>query len=232
MSKALQLPHDRLAWYLNGVIHAVHTPVYMNVDGNRRIHNEDGPAIVWNDDWCVYALMGMRVPKQYVTDAQSVPPNDILHIANVEIRRLMIRKYGQDNLVKNMHLEPYAKDDYGELYRCDIPGDEPMVMVKVVNSTPEGLYHTYEDELEPVEVKVPVTKQVRVGPMAGKPQVVYETQIQMRPKRVFEPELDKDGNYIYKDYWLRVPPNSRTPREAVAWTFNVDARDYVPRQQT
>ena len=29
------------------------------------------------------------------------------------------------------------QDDWGQLYRAEIAGDEPLVMVKVVNSTPE-----------------------------------------------------------------------------------------------
>jgi hypothetical protein len=56
-------------------------------------------------------------------------------------------------------------------------GDEPLVMVKVRNSTPEP-----------------------------------------------------DG--AYKDYFLRVPPTMRTAREAVAWTFGLEAEDYKPTQET
>lgn len=36
-------------------------------------------------------------------------------------------------------------DDFGTLWRIPLPGDEPLVMVEVVNSTPEpdGSWHTY-----------------------------------------------------------------------------------------
>ena len=33
--------------------------------------------------------------------------------------------------------EKIAEDEFGELYRSELPGDEPLVMVKVINSTPE-----------------------------------------------------------------------------------------------
>jgi len=33
-------------------------------------------------------------------------------------------------------------------------------------------------------------------------------------------------------YWLRVPPDMRTARQAVAWTFDLDAGDYQPQAQT
>jgi hypothetical protein len=41
---------------------------------------------------------------------------------------------------------------------------------------------------------------------------------------------EPDGTW--KDYYLRVPPDVRTPREAVAWTFGLDAAEYAPRTET
>jgi hypothetical protein len=35
-----------------------------------------------------------------------------------------------------------------------------------------------------------------------------------------------------RTYWLRVPPQMRTARQAVAWTFNLDEGDYHPAVQT
>jgi len=35
-----------------------------------------------------------------------------------------------------------------------------------------------------------------------------------------------------RTYWLRVPPDVRTARQAVAWTFDVDEGDYQPETQT
>jgi hypothetical protein len=36
----------------------------------------------------------------------------------------------------------------------------------------------------------------------------------------------------FQRYVLRVPPDMRTPREAVAWTFALDSRDYRPSIET
>jgi hypothetical protein len=41
---------------------------------------------------------------------------------------------------------------------------------------------------------------------------------------------EPDGRF--KRYWLRVPPDMTTAREAVAWTFNVPAEDYAPVKET
>jgi hypothetical protein len=41
---------------------------------------------------------------------------------------------------------------------------------------------------------------------------------------------EPDGSY--KDYFLCVPPTMRTAREAVAWTFGLDADAYKPLVET
>lgn len=51
-------------------------------------------------------------------------------------------------------------------------------------------------------------------------------------ERTLVPQLDGDGNPVFKDYYLRVPPTMRTAREAVAWTFNMREDEYDPVQQT
>jgi hypothetical protein len=35
-----------------------------------------------------------------------------------------------------------------------------------------------------------------------------------------------------KRYWLRVPPEMQTAREAVAWTFGLSEREYDPTTET
>jgi len=35
-----------------------------------------------------------------------------------------------------------------------------------------------------------------------------------------------------RTYWLRVPPDMRTARQAVAWTFELDEGEYAPTVQT
>lgn len=41
---------------------------------------------------------------------------------------------------------------------------------------------------------------------------------------------EPDGSY--KDYFLRVPPQMKTAREAVAWTFGMEEADYAPSVET
>ena len=41
---------------------------------------------------------------------------------------------------------------------------------------------------------------------------------------------EPDGSV--KDYWLRVPPDMKTARSAVAWTFGMERNEYAPMMET
>jgi hypothetical protein len=41
---------------------------------------------------------------------------------------------------------------------------------------------------------------------------------------------EPDGTF--HTYWLRVPPQTRTATEAVAWTFGLSEQEYAPLIQT
>jgi hypothetical protein len=47
-------------------------------------------------------------------------------------------RYGQSRYLLDSGARRLAEDEFGALYRTEIPGDEPLVMVKVLNSTPEA----------------------------------------------------------------------------------------------
>lgn len=48
--------------------------------------------------------------------------------------------------------------------------------------------------------------------------------------RVKNSTPEPDGTF--REYFLRVPPNMRTAREAIAWTFDMEADEYNPLKQT
>ena len=95
----------------------------------------------------------------------------------------MIERYGQSRYLLDSGAAMIHQDEFGTLYKKEIPGDEPIVMVKVVNSTPE-------------------------------------------------PERGPNGEAVFKDYFLRVPPTMTKARQAVAWTFDITPRRYAPAIET
>jgi hypothetical protein len=113
-------------------------PEVINRDDQNRLHCEDGHAVRFADDWGVFAIHGVRVPRYVVMEPSTITVADIEQEPNQEIRRVKMERYGAARYLLDSGAEEIHRDDFGTLYRKEIPGDEPLVMVKVVNSTPES----------------------------------------------------------------------------------------------
>ncbi len=136
-----------------------------------RLHCEDGPAMFFAGDGSgVWAINGVFLPRYIVEEPETITVKQIQKEENAEVRRVMLERFGPDRYIQEAGAQEIGRDDFGILYRIEIPDDEPLVMVKVINSTAE-------------------------------------------------PRPDKDGNMVFKDYWLRVPDTFTVPQEAIAWTF-------------
>lgn len=112
-------------------------PVYARFDNQGRLHNETGPAMEFSDGFRVYFVRGIEVGRLAVESPDQIPVALIRDCKNIEQRRILIDLYGKDKYIAGLGLKPIHRDDFGELYKAEIPGDEPLTMVKVVNSTPE-----------------------------------------------------------------------------------------------
>ncbi len=109
--------------------------------------------------------------------AQGAGAATVMAVDDVVLRRELIEAYGPKELIYNTGVETKTvDDDFGKLFRIEVPGDEDICVVKVLNATPEP-----------------------------------------------------DGTF--RDYYLRVPPDVESAREAVAWTFDAE-EDYGPVVQT
>lgn len=116
-----------------------------------RLHAETGPAIKYPDGGAVWALRGMVVPRRVVENPESLTVAEIREERNVELRRLMLDRFGRERYLRESGATVLHQDEWGTLYRADIPGDEPLVMVEVVNSTPEpdGSFKDYMIRVDP-----------------------------------------------------------------------------------
>ncbi|MGH8907318.1 MAG: DUF6745 domain-containing protein [Egibacteraceae bacterium] len=164
-------------WPFRSVAVLTERPVRLCLDSDGRLHAADGPAIVYPDGWAIWAWHGVRVPGWVICAPRRLTVAHIQAQRGIDVRRVMIERYGVQRYMRDAGARKVSSDEYGTLWRCPLLGDEPLVMVEVVNATPEP-----------------------------------------------------DGSF--RNYWLRVPPDLRTPREAVAWTFGVDTPDYCPQVQT
>ncbi len=162
---------------LDHVVFACQKPEVFACDDSGRLHSPDGPALMFADSYKEYAWHGVIVEPWIIENPELINIELIESSSNAEIRRVLIERYGQARYLHDSGAEEIHRDDYGVLYRKEIDGDEALVMVKVVNSSPEP-----------------------------------------------------DGSF--RDYFLRVPPETQTAKQGVAWTFGYEADDYGPLVET
>lgn len=112
-------------------------PTVLKVDDRDRPHCEDGPFCQWADGTKLYAWHGVRVPMYVIERPESITIERIEAEENVEVRRIMIEQFGYERFILESGAQLIHSDETGALYRKEIPGDEPLAAVHVVNSTPE-----------------------------------------------------------------------------------------------
>lgn len=113
--------------------------------GSHRLHSESGPACGFRDGWGVWSWHGVRVRRYVVEHPGRITLKEIKAETNAEVRRVLIERYGLSRYLLDSGAVKLCEDEFGELYKTDIDGDEPLVMVKVMNSTPEpgGSFKAY-----------------------------------------------------------------------------------------
>lgn len=120
-------------------------PVELHRDEAGRLDRGDGPALAFPDGFALYAWRGMPVPAEFLAELAGLTPARIREEENAELRRVMLEHYGYDRYLEESGAEPVQRDEAGVLWRIELDGDEPLVMVEVVNSTPEpdGTHRVY-----------------------------------------------------------------------------------------
>jgi len=152
-------------------------PCLLKTDAAGRLHSLQGPALEYRDGYSLFVVHGVRVPFEIVQRPDLITVQRIEAEENGEIRRVMLDLFGWKKYLETSGAVEVNRDEFGILYKKDIKNDEPLVMVKVLNSTPEP-----------------------------------------------------DGSI--KNYFLRVPPATKTAKEGVASTFHRTLADYNPLKET
>lgn len=131
-------------------------PAVLTVDDQNRPHNDTGPFCRWRDGSALYAVHGVRVPRSVIENPSSITVDNIDSEQNTEVRRVMLERYGLARYIHDSRADllDEDRDIYNrqrKLWRKEITGDEPLVMVEVINSTPEpdGHHKTYTLRVPP-----------------------------------------------------------------------------------
>jgi hypothetical protein len=76
------------------------------------------------------------MPLDAILDHSTLTLERILTESNAEVARVMVSLYGEARFLRDVGAEVVHQDDFGTLYRYRLHGRD-LLMVKVVNSTPE-----------------------------------------------------------------------------------------------
>ncbi|MEV5579555.1 DUF6745 domain-containing protein [Streptomyces parvus] len=132
-------------WPYENAVVITERPDVLHRDEAGRLDHGEGPALAYGDGFALHAWRGMPVPAAFLEELSSLTPERIRAEENAELRRVMLEYYGYDRYLSESGAEPVHRDETGILWRIALDGDEDVVMVEVVNSTPEpdGTYRTY-----------------------------------------------------------------------------------------
>ena len=124
------LPHENICWVSER--HSI-----LRRDDRGRLHSVEGPAVMYPDGWAIYAVHGVRVPRDIIEKPETLTVKRIEAETNTEVRRVMIERMGYERYILESGAQMIHSDATGMLYRKELPGDEALVVVHVINSTPE-----------------------------------------------------------------------------------------------
>jgi hypothetical protein len=126
-------------------------PEILTVNGRNQPHGEKQPFCRWRDGASLYSVNGVRVPAHVIVQPEKLTVEQIESETNLEVRRVMVDTYGREKFILDSKSEIVHTDDFGTLYRKNLQDDEPLMMVKVVNSTPEpdGSFKDYFIRVDP-----------------------------------------------------------------------------------
>jgi hypothetical protein len=159
--------HDELAaksaswvWYAPEVAAISDRPSEMHRDEQGRLHSTNGAALKYRDGWAIHAVHGVRVPADVIDDRASITVARIEAESNAEIRRVMIDLYGPARYLSDSGATVVAEcaaDHYitglrtARLLRKEVPDDETIVIIDLLNSTPEpdGSVKRYQLRVDP-----------------------------------------------------------------------------------
>ncbi|WP_103534604.1 DUF6745 domain-containing protein [Streptomyces sp. SM11] len=132
-------------WPYENAVVISERPDVLHRDEAGRLDHGEGPALAYGDGFALHAWRGMPVPAAFLAELFSLTPERIRSEENAELRRVMLEYYGYDRYLAESGAEPVHRDEAGVLWRIALDGDEDVVMVEVVNSTPEpdGTRRTY-----------------------------------------------------------------------------------------
>lgn len=124
-------------WAYENICIMTERPLELVRDNRFRLHAEDKMCLRYSDNWGLYAWHGVLVPPYVILLPEPLTFDLIESEPNAEVRRVLIERFGLENYLREGKVLRIHQDKAGILYRMNLPSDEPILVVRVMNSTPE-----------------------------------------------------------------------------------------------
>lgn len=87
-------------------------------DVRRMIHRENGPAVYLDNGTVLYYWHGTNVPEWVIMNPEKITLRRILKEQNIELRRVLIERFGEGRFIKELGAEKIHEDKYGILWEA------------------------------------------------------------------------------------------------------------------
>ena len=81
-------------WLGEGICTLSNRMAEIHNDDQDRLHNDNGPAVAWRDNWSIHCLGGVTVEPEML----AMSPEQIMKVINAEQRMALIRRIGIDKM--------------------------------------------------------------------------------------------------------------------------------------
>jgi hypothetical protein len=112
-------------------------PTAICLDQRERLHSLRGPAMAFGDGWSLYAIHGSAVSEGLVMNPDAVKLEDLPLDSDLEVLHATIDLLGHQRFLKAANAKLIHEDNFGKLHRVRFFDMEPLLLVEVINSTPE-----------------------------------------------------------------------------------------------
>lgn len=125
-------------WWVpfNHVCFVSERPLEVHWDDRQRLHREDGPALVYEDNFCVCSWHGTTIPNEWVMEPGALTPEIAMKWENVEERRCACEILGWDAILQRLNAKLIDRDPsplIGELYEVNSDVTEGLARFLRVN---------------------------------------------------------------------------------------------------
>lgn len=129
-------------WFLNELCVISDRPSKISLNERQQLHNNNEECLAYRSGWQLYYINGVKVNELIVKRPNDITPDMIDAEKNAEVRRVLLERFGEHKYLLHGQFEilDTDSDQFGrerQLLRKNIANDEPLVYVKVTNSSPE-----------------------------------------------------------------------------------------------